>query len=96
MNGLNRKEISHHNTALYLYCYAQGGLPFLRFMSVNEYPTIAKLSTKGYSPDEVATALCGIALGRDMTEISINYGLLVTPDRVAAATTAIHACLGNQ
>lgn len=87
MNGITHPEVGYHNTGLYLYCYAQGGEPFLRFISLNEYPVIAKLA-KDYTKDEVETALLGLALHRDLTAICQAYGLKVTPDRVAQATTA--------
>ncbi len=88
MNGMARKEspYPYPNVGLYLYCYSQGGMRFLRFMSVNEYAVIAKLEKQGYTKDEVTTALLGLALGRDMTRICIEYGLDVTPDRVMEAT----------
>jgi len=87
MNGIERKEIGYHNTGLYLYCYAQGGEPFLLFISHHEYAAIKALS-KDYTADEVETAVLGLALNRDMTEICQAYGLKVTPARVAQATAA--------
>jgi hypothetical protein len=90
MNGMTRKETpySYPNVGLYLYCYSQGGLKFLRFMSANEYAVIGKLDKQGYTKDEVTTALLSLALGRDMTRICSNYGLNITPGRVAEATRA--------
>jgi hypothetical protein len=87
MNGLTHKEVGYHNTGLYLYCYSQGGEPFLHFISHDEYTTIKALS-KDYTTDEVETAVLGLALGRDLTEICEAYGLKVTPARVALATAA--------
>jgi len=90
MNGIVREETPYKypNVGLYLYCYSQGGLNFLHFMSVNEYAVINKLSKQGYAKDEVTTALLGLALGRDMTRICSSYGLGITPERVADATRA--------
>ncbi len=87
MNGLQHKEVSYRNTGLYLYCYAQGGPAFLRFISLNEYALITKLKND-FTADEVATALLGLALGRDLTEICAQYGLKVTPEKIAQATNA--------
>jgi hypothetical protein len=82
MNGAKRKESGYHNVGLYLYCYAQGGLDFLHFMSVNE-PTVMKSLTKaGYTADEVTAALCSVALQRDLTPVCRDYGLTAAPDRV--------------
>jgi len=86
MNGLKHKEVSYHNTGLYLYCYAQGGLPFLHYISLNEYAVIKGL--KDFTADEVETAVLGLALNRDMTAICAAYGLKVTSERVAQATAA--------
>ena len=87
MNGIAHKEVSYRNTGLYLYAYAQGGGAFLRFMSLNEYSIINKLKNE-FSADEVATALLGLALDRDMSGICASYGLKVTSARVVLATTA--------
>jgi len=68
MNGIEHKEVSYHNTGLYLYCYAQDGELFLHFISLNEYAIIKALS-KDYTLDEVEAAVLDLAMGRDMTEI---------------------------
>ena len=89
MNGRTVPEVPYKypDVGLYLYCYSQGGLNFLRFMSLNEYEVIHRLR-KVYTKDEVTTALLNLALGRDMTGICSNYGLNITPERVAGATRA--------
>jgi hypothetical protein len=83
MNGDTRKETGYHNVGLYLYCYAQGGLDFLHFMSNNEPAVLKNMGKEGYTADELETALCGFALQRDMTPICRKYGLAAAPDRVA-------------
>jgi len=87
MNGIEHKEVSYHNTGLYLYCYAQDGELFLHFISLNEYAIIKALS-KDYTLDEVEAAVLDLAMGRDMTEICQAYGFKVTPERVAQAKIA--------
>jgi hypothetical protein len=91
MNGIPTQEVRppYPNKGLYLYCYAQGGLKFLHFMSAYEHNVLRDLGKQGYSSDEITPALLGLALGKDMTSICRNYGLNVTPDRVAQATQAI-------
>ena len=91
MNGIARKEVGRHNTGLYMYCYAQGGPAFLRFMLANEYAVRDRLAKEGYTADEVAAALCGLALGRDITPICRAYGLEVSPERVAQVKAAAQA-----
>jgi hypothetical protein len=90
MNGIPTAEVRPHypNKGLYLYGYAQGGLKFLHFMSAHEHTELRALAKQGYSSDEVTAALLSLALGKDMTSICHNYGLNVTPDRVAQATQA--------
>lgn len=91
MNGVPTPEARplYPNKGLYLYCYAQGALKFLHFMSAYEHTVLRDLGKQGYSSDEITTTLLGLALGKDMTSICRNYGLNVTPDRVAQATLAI-------
>jgi len=103
MNGLPPRKLTasisglykYPNIGLYLYCYAQGGPAFLLFMSAHEYPAIKALGEKGYTADEVAAALLGLALKRDMTTICRQYGLKVTADRVEAATAAARKFIGT-
>ncbi|HEY2760476.1 MAG TPA: hypothetical protein VGI75_07025, partial [Pirellulales bacterium] len=92
MNGIPRKEIpypKYPNVGLYLYCYAQGGPSFLKFMATNERPIVDKLKAQGYNVDDLITALLSIALGRDMNSICNAYGLKIVPERVAQAISAM-------
>ena len=88
MNGSNHKEHWYHNTGLYLYFYAQEGAPFVHFMCVNEHAILTALEKQNYTTDEVTTALCNIAMKRDVSDICTRYGLKAEPDRVARATVA--------
>lgn len=81
MNGLSRKEILYPNTGLYLYCYAQRGKYFLQFMLLHEYTVRDKMIKDGYNQDDVTTALCTLAMGRDMTSICSAYGLNVSKEK---------------
>lgn len=85
MNGVNHKESGYHNVGLYLYCYAQGGLNFLHFMSAREPTVMKSLSKQGYTADELTAALCSAGLGRDMTAVCRAYGLTADPERVTQA-----------
>jgi hypothetical protein len=89
MNGINRPEKPYQNVGLYLYCYAQGREPFLRFMLKYEPPVRKQLEKLGFTEDEFTTALLGLALEQDMTKICRNYGLKFTPARVEYATRVI-------
>jgi hypothetical protein len=86
MNGQTRKEVMYHNTGLYLYCYAQGGPAFLRFMLLNEPSARDKLTKQGYSSDEATAAVVGGALNRDMEPVCRAYGFKLAPGKVAQAS----------
>jgi hypothetical protein len=88
MNGKHGKEHWYHNTGLYLFFYAQAGPDFLHFMSLNEHAILTKLEKENYTTDEATTALCNIAMKRDVSEICRYYGLKAEPDRVTRATAA--------
>ncbi len=91
MNGIPRDETpyrKYHNVGLYLYCYAQGGMNFLHFMSANEQAVVRQLERQGYTEDELTAALLNLAMGRDMTRICHNYGLNFTPERLEQGTQA--------
>jgi hypothetical protein len=88
MNGLNHKERWYHNTGLYLYLFAQEGPGFVHFMCVNEHAILTALEKQNYTTDEVTTALCNIAMRRDVSEICRRYGLNAEPDRVTKAMAA--------
>jgi hypothetical protein len=88
MNGLTRKEVMYPNTGLYLYGYAQGGASFLRFMLANDKSLGDTLARAGFTKDEATAATLSVALKRNMTRVCVAYGLKVTADRMAAATTA--------
>ncbi len=90
MNGIKRREVLYPNTGLYLYGYAQGGQPFLKFLIAHEATVKRKLGRTGprYTDDELTAALLTLALARDLTSICQAYGLKVSPDRVTQATAA--------
>jgi hypothetical protein len=85
MNGIARKKTGYPNIGLYLYCYAQRGPDFLHFVSVNEPVILQKLRQQDYTVDEVTDTILTLAMGRDMTPICRNWGLAVTPERLAQA-----------
>ena len=86
MNGITRKEVMYHNTGLYLFCYAQGGPSFLRFMLINESPVRDKLTKQTYSGDEAIAGLLSAALDRDMEPVCRAYGFKLSPGKVAPAS----------
>jgi hypothetical protein len=99
MNGLASPAVpspNYPNTGLYLYCYAQGGMKFLHFMTAHEYAVTARLLQQDYTNDEATAALLGLALDRDMTLICGNYGLSVTTERVGQAAQAARELLGSR
>src|SRR4051794_11587680 len=88
MNGIDRKEMGYHNSALYFYFYAQAGSKFLRFISANEQSVMHKLEKENFTDDEFEIAICSMAMQKDVSNICRQYGLIATPERVAQATKA--------
>ncbi len=95
MNGIPGREVGYHNSGLYFYFYAQGGAPFLRYISANEQAVMKKLEAKNFTPDEVETAVCSLALGRDVGPICRQYGLVADPARVDQALAAARESLAR-
>jgi hypothetical protein len=89
MNGIAGKEVGYHNSGLYFYFYAQGGAPFLRYISANEQAVMKKLEPQNFTQDEIETAVCSVALKRDVGPICRQYGLVADPARVQQATAAV-------
>jgi hypothetical protein len=85
MNGVPRQKRGYPNIGLCLYCYAQHGPAFLRFATLNEPILLKKMTTEGYSVDEVTYAVCSLAMDRDMWDICRKWGLTITADRMARA-----------
>jgi hypothetical protein len=93
MNGIPGKEVGYHNSGLYFYFYAQGGAPFLHYISANEQAVAKKLGPQNFTDDEIETAVCSLALGRDVGPICRQYGLVAEPARVEQAISAARAVL---
>ena len=89
MNGIKKKEGWYPNTGFYLYCYSQGGPPFLLFMAANEITIRTELGKQGFSKAETVAALAAIALQRDLSKISCTYGMCRSPERYAQALQAV-------
>jgi hypothetical protein len=47
-----------------------------------------KLEAKNFTEDEIETAVCSLALGRDVGPICRQYGLVADPARVEQALAA--------
>jgi hypothetical protein len=88
MNGLKVEEISYHNNGLYFYFYSQGGAAFLHYISANEQAAMKKLEPMKFTPDEIETAVCSVAMKRDVGPICRQYGLAAEPARVKQAISA--------
>jgi hypothetical protein len=93
MNGIDAKEIGYHNSGLYFYFFAQGGTPFVRYISASEQAAMKKLDKQNFTPDEIETAVCSLALKRDVGPICRNYGLAAEPARVTQAIAAAREVL---
>ena len=93
MNGIPGREVGYHNSGLYFYFYAQGGAPFLRFISAHEQAVMKKLEPQNFTEDEIETAVCSLALGRDVGPICRQYGLVADPARVEQAIAAARDAL---
>ena len=93
MNGIPGKEVGYHNSGLYFYFYAQGGAPFLRYISANEQAVTKKLEPQKFTEDEIETAVCSLALNREVGPICRQYGLVAEPARVEQAIAAARQAL---
>jgi len=95
MNGIQNKETGYPESGMYFYFFAQGGMPFLRFISINEQQVIRQLENQGFSDDELRAAVCSVALHRDVGPIFRQYGLNAPAEKVEQAMKVVRPLCRN-
>ncbi len=95
MNGIKREETWRPYTGIYVYGYSQGGLEFLRFVSLHEKSVRKAMTTAGFSKAAVSAALCEVALGRDLFDICRMYGLCSERSQHVSAVEAVKKHVDN-
>jgi hypothetical protein len=85
MNGISRKESWYPPTGIYLYCYSQGGVDFLKFISKYELRIRSTLGKSDFKGGEITAAVLSVALNRNLQDIVLQYGLIDSPEQYAKA-----------
>ena len=87
MNDRKRNEKWYPYTAIYLWGYSQGQNEFLRALSRFEPSLLKEGKEKGFSKEEITSAMFSVFLERDMFDISAKYGLCSDRSRYDGAFT---------